>query len=322
MHRCHISLSHKQTKYRQPRQERAPSKLTLQLIPIADQAPTMPTNSYHNYMINMNISTQYQDQSPTISSKKLKELPHTSGVQNPVEFSVAPKRKRDVSVGAIFASRQHDNDDDEFVYPLLKRPVFATRATSDFSMVSCDSERRDGPADDDDTHDEETEALVKKFRTSIFRQEEPASPSSTSTSVSLSSGPWSTAPKEEDEGVNYFELPSIQRATRISDDSSHLSDNSCYDPLEMSSRPTSPLEHAEEIDHNHAWTPSSLSLEYNTRHKEKDPILEARRERPEWFLSPSSSVGLSQHSPLWNISEKKQPFWPEAWTGTFHLGSE
>eukprot|EP00579_Thalassiosira_antarctica_P029829 CAMPEP_0202032620 /NCGR_PEP_ID=MMETSP0905-20130828/65621_1 /ASSEMBLY_ACC=CAM_ASM_000554 /TAXON_ID=420261 /ORGANISM="Thalassiosira antarctica, Strain CCMP982" /LENGTH=271 /DNA_ID=CAMNT_0048596487 /DNA_START=27 /DNA_END=842 /DNA_ORIENTATION=- len=270
----------------------------------------------------MNISIQYQEQSPTISSfTMVKKLSHSSRVQDPLEFVSVPKRKRGDSIDVISASRdvisasrQQDNDDD-FVYPAYKRSNSSTRPLSAFCTASYDLERRDGPADDVHDDDEETDALVKKFRTSIFRQEEQPS----SQPFTISPHPYSPIAKE-DEGNDFFDLPSIQRATTICDDLG--SDNSCCEPPEISSRSTSPQEYGEELDDDHQdWSTSYLSLECN-RHEEKYPILEERRERPAWLSSsPSSSVGQSQPSTLWNTSEKKESFWPESWTGSFHLGS-
>jgi len=277
--------------------------------------------------------------------------------QDPLQYmsSSAPpvKRKREDSFDEISASRQQqqgeygDEDDDDYIFPLQKR------STTTFCTASCDSERRDGPAEaEDDVHDEETEALVKKFRTSIFRQEqqqhnhlrlsqshyEPQSPTVLSMGSSVRS-PWDSPlahdhDDEEDEGDHHiFDLPSIQRATTICDDSDlSTSDEGCYEPPEMSSRPTSPQEFCQELqdhrscnDDDRDWSSSYISLNED----EKDPILEARRERPSWILSPTSSVslGTSQPSPLWNISSspssstKKGSFWPDTWTGTFHQGS-
>lgn len=267
-------------------------------------------------------SLHCRDQSPTIPSKMVKVLPHSTRVQNTVELlSAPPKRKREDSIDEISAFRHqesdNDNNDEHFVFPLHKRSLASTHALSAFCTASYDSERRDGPAEDD-VHDEETEALVKKFRTSIFRQDhrrvEPPSPS-TSSATTLSSRPWSPAAKEDDEGSDLFDVPSIQRATTISDDSSDLSCCSC-DPPEISSRPTSPGEFREELDqHQH----HDQTLEYCCQ-EEEDPILEARRELPLWRPSPSYSASPSQPSPLWN-SEKRCSFWAEDWTGTFHQGS-
>eukprot|EP00584_Thalassiosira_punctigera_P026043 CAMPEP_0172577908 /NCGR_PEP_ID=MMETSP1067-20121228/138471_1 /TAXON_ID=265564 ORGANISM="Thalassiosira punctigera, Strain Tpunct2005C2" /NCGR_SAMPLE_ID=MMETSP1067 /ASSEMBLY_ACC=CAM_ASM_000444 /LENGTH=268 /DNA_ID=CAMNT_0013370601 /DNA_START=101 /DNA_END=904 /DNA_ORIENTATION=+ len=262
---------------------------------------------YHNSLLNRGVASQYQEESPTIPSKMIKELPHTGRVHTPLEFSAsASKRKRGDSIDEIAASRQQDSDDDDdFVLPLQKR-VSSTQALSAFCTASYDHERRDGPAEDD-VHDEETDALVKKFRTSIFRQEhqaEPPSPSSSYSTALFSHRPWSPATPKEDEGGDdfAFELPSIQRATTICDDS----DISCctYEPPEMASRSTSPGERGEELDQGHDWSSSAFAAE-----EEKDPILEARRARPSWLSSPSSSLSPSQPSPLWNTSSKKQPFW-------------
>lgn len=269
----------------------------------------------------------------------IKELSHSSRVQNPLNFPALTKRKRDDSIDLISATRQQsddDEDDDEFVFPLQKRTHSSTRPLSAFCMTSCDSERRDGPAEDSDVHDnddedDETDALVKKYRTSIFRQEdrvEMPSPSSYFASTLSSSRPWSLADKDDDDdddddvGTDFFELPSIRRATTICESSDDASCYSC-DPPEISSRAASPEgHHGDELGCHqpHDWSSCDSLYDYN-RDEEKDPILEARREQPTWLSTPTTVGSSPQPSPLWNVSDKKQPFWPEAWTGTFHQGS-
>lgn len=270
---------------------------------------------------------QYQeDPSPTIPSKMIKKLAPSNRVDNTLDFLSAPKRKREDSIDLISASRQQDsdNDDDDFVLPLHKRSASSNRlCRSSFCLSSYDSEAREGPADD--VLDDETEALVKNFRTSIFRYE-PPSPSSTSTPYKEDEDD-----DEEDNCIDYF--PAIGRATTISDSSE--SDDEYADPPDMAgSRPASP--HAEEIleqddgrrhhRDRHDWSPSGLSLDYHRRDDDKDPI-EAARERPEWLsgtTSPRSTLSAapSEPSPLWmTSSQNKGSSWPGGWTGMFHQGS-
>jgi len=299
---------------------------------------------YHTSPLNRSIiSPRYQQQSPTVprTRKMIKELSHSSRVQNPLDFPALTKRKRDDSIGLMSAARrqdsdnEYDDDDDEFVFPLQKRSHSSIRPLSAFCTSSCDSERRDGPAEDSDVHDnddedDETDALVKKYRTSIFRQEdrvEMPSPSSYFSSTLSSSRPWSLADKDDDGDddevrTDFFDLPSIQRATTICDSSDDASCCSC-DPPEISSRPSSPQgHHGDELDcrQPHEWSSCDSLYDYS-RDEQKDHILEARREQPTWLSTPSTVSSSSQPSPLWNVSDKKEPFWPEAWTGTFHLGS-
>lgn len=278
---------------------------------------SIPFFQYHHHR------PQYQsaEQSPTISTSKMlltKELSSCDRVRsNTLDFLSAPKRKRDDGIDAISASRR-DNGDDDFVYPLHKRSVSATRLRgSSFCLSSYDSERRDGPEQDSD---DETEALVMNFRTSVFRQE-PAAPAL----PLLSSTPLYKEDDDDEEDEDDF-FPSIGRATTISDASDSSTSDSCYaDPPDMADPSFSPREEIDQDDHHHDWSSSSLYLQS----REKDPIEEAR-ERPEWLStgisSPSSSttVAPSQPSPLWNMSTSKkgESFWPANWTGMmFHQGS-
>lgn len=241
----------------------------------------------------------------------------------PLVFLSAPKRKRGDSIDlAITASRQGDDSDDDFVFPLHKRSNSSTRLA--LCTSSYDTERRDGPASDDDGLDDETEALVKKFRSSIFRgPEAPVSPSCTSTS---SCSKYDDEEDDDDDdcaGLNFFDLPGIQRATTICDDASDFStDNSCYaDPPEMGSSSHREEEIIEQDDARDHW-PSSLESRIDDK---EDPVLEARRENPEWLsssLTPRASGGAAQPSSLWNISKSgKDDFWGAGLTGLFQQGS-
>lgn len=258
----------------------------------------------------------------------IKELKHSSRVvdsQQPLAFLSAPKRKRDEICASSRQSACTLDTDDDFVYPLHKRTSSSTRLPA-FCSASYDSEKRDGPASDgdDDVSDDETDALVKKYRTSLFRQE------TLPRSNCFLSSPPLRHDEDEDNHGDFFELPSIARATTICDDS----DNStCYaDPPEMyassiSSRPTSPQEEIIQED---------LNLEcYSHEDVEKDAI-EQERERPAWLASVSASptstsssfVGESkQPSPLWPMSSSStttmngtSSFWKAGWSG-FHQGS-
>jgi len=255
----------------------------------------------------------------------IKKLAPSNRVDNTLDFLSAPKRKREDSIDLIFSSRQQDNDvDDDFVFPSHKRSASSNRlCRTSFSLSSCDSEAREGPADD--VLDDETEALVKNFRTSIFRYE-PPSPSS------IASPYKEEADEEEDHCIDYF--PSIGRATTISDSSE--SDDEYSDPPDMAgSRPVSPhaVETLEQDDvglhhDEHAWSSSSPSLDYHRRRDDdKDPI-EVARERPEWLSgTPSprwtlSATTPSEPSPLWmTFPNKGSSSGPANWTGMFHQGS-
>lgn len=279
----------------------------------------------------------------------IKELKQSNRVGNsqPLAFLSAPKRKRD-DIDEICLSRQQhgdadakDDDDDDFVYPLHKRSNSSTRLPA-FCSASYDSERRDGP--EDDGLDDETDALVKKYRTSIFRQEQ--SSSSSTRSPLFASSPFTRDYQQDDgEGQSFFELPSLERATTICDDSDLSTDNStCYaDPPEIcssSSRAVSPQE--EEIireqevvdDEDDHWVSSdSLSLECHHDSTEEQQEQEETRARPVWLASistsPTSAAGATtQPSPLWNItsssttsSSTSSSFWQSGWTGMFHQGS-
>eukprot|EP00571_Detonula_confervacea_P004131 CAMPEP_0172314296 /NCGR_PEP_ID=MMETSP1058-20130122/22186_1 /TAXON_ID=83371 /ORGANISM="Detonula confervacea, Strain CCMP 353" /LENGTH=301 /DNA_ID=CAMNT_0013028125 /DNA_START=25 /DNA_END=930 /DNA_ORIENTATION=+ len=283
------------------------------------------------------------EQSPTIPSKMIKSLSHSNRVQNTNDFLSAPKRKRGDSIDEISSSSRRqqcdddddDDDDDVFVYPLHKRSASSTRPLSSFCMLSHDSEHREGPADDG-VLDDETQALVKTFRNSIYRQDPPSA-------LSRSHSPlYKEDDDDEDDCCTIDLFPSIGRARTISDSDSTTGD-SYEDPPDMAdSRPVEEIvEQDDEDDHHHDWSSSSSSLEYNHRQEQdKDTIedhgqeqdkdtIEESRERPIWLssgLSSSSSstaaAAPSEPSPLWNMSAPKtESFWPAGWTGMFHQGS-
>ena len=298
------------------------------------------------------------------------------------------KRKRDDSCIST-SYHQDDDDDDEYILPLHKRyAISSSNRLSAFGMSSYDTESRDGPAassstngnndsNDDGVLDDETAALVSTFRTSILRgnhqkasvlEEAPHTISpSTTTSLACSPSLYNNDCDADDAEHNdakgttttsstYPDYPSICRATTISDSSDDSSVES--DPIDMSSRPTSPQEEIlleeEHGDYHHDcsdYSPwSSLtelsSLEYTTDRRieevvEKDAIEEARERSSsiDRSSSPSSSMvpARKQPSPLWIMSssstptvaqvrgkqEEKTPIWPAIanWNGMFPQGS-
>ena len=174
-------------------------------------------------------------ESPTVSSKMVKELPASGRVEDPLSFSftsaaAAPKRKR---LDETSSSRQEEADVLES-YPLQHKRTHSSTLAASFCAASCDSERREGPEED---VDDETEALVKRFRTSIFRSEPVVSPSSTPSRAE------SPMHKDDDDGDSdgfCADFPSIGRATTICDDSDLSSTDGSCDPPDMASRPASP----------------------------------------------------------------------------------
>lgn len=246
----------------------------------------------------------------------IKKLSHSNRAENSLDFlSAPPKRKRGDSIDEISASRQQqENDDDDFVLPLHKRTASSNRLQSTFCLSSYDSEARDGPAEDDVVLDDETEALVKNFRASVFRYE-PVSPSSISPS-------YKEDEDDDDDDYNCMDFPTIGRATTISE-SSETDDHE--DPPDMGSRSSSPLATGEILaQEDHDWSSSVLSLDYRSCRGDEDPIEEAR-ERPEWLsrdISPrSTSSKASQPSSLWNMTQSKDSIWQAGCIGMFHQGS-
>ena len=266
------------------------------------------------------------------------------------------KRKRDDSCIST-SYHQDDDDDDDYILPLYKRYASSSNRLSAFGMSSYDIESRDGPATSSSTNgndrsddsngvlDDETAALVSNFRTSILRGNpqtasrlEPPHTISPSTTTSLACSPYSLydcydddADHDDAKGTTttsstYPDFPSIGRATTISDSSDVSSVES--DPIDMSSRPTSPQEEILEEQHkdyHHCssdyspWSSSTelSSLEYTTDHcieevVEKDAIEEAR-ERSSSIdrssSSPPSSMAPArrQPSPLWSMSSSSTP---------------
>ena len=259
------------------------------------------------------------------------------------------KRKRDDSYISTSYSQDND-DDDDYILPLHKRYASSSsNRLSAFGMSSYDIESRDGPAatytssstngnndrldgNNYDVLDDETAALVSSFRTSILRGNPKASrleelphTISPSTTTSLACSPYSSlynnCYNDDDDDADhndattttsnntYPDFPSIGRATTISDSSDVSSVES--DPIDMSSRPTSPQEEIlleeQHKDYHHCssdYSPRSSSstdlssLEYTTDRRikeevvEKDAIEEARERSSsiDRSSSPSSSM--------------------------------
>jgi len=252
------------------------------------------------------------------------------------------KRKRDdCCISTSYAQDNDDDDDDEYILPLHKRyAASSSNRLSAFGMSSYDIESRDGPAtssstngnndrsddsNDDSVLDDETAALVSNFRTYILRGNpqtasrlEPPHTISPSTTTSLSCSPYSSlyndcydddADHNDDKGTtttsrNYPDYPSIARATTISDSSDASSVES--DPIDMSSRPTSPQEEIlleeqhKDYDCSSDYSPWSSptklsSLEYTADRRieevvEKDAIEEARERSSSIDRSSSPSM--------------------------------
>ena len=290
------------------------------------------------------------------------------------------KRKRDDSCISTSYPQDDDDDDDDYILPLHKRyAASSSNRLSAFGISSYDIESRDGgptatngnndrsdDSNDDSEEDDETAALVSNFRTSILRGNpqtasklESPHTISPSTTTSLACSPYSLyndcydnnndADHSDAKGTtttssNYPDFPSIGRATTISDSSDVSSVES--DPIDMSSRPTSPKEEIllEEVQHEDydcssdysPWSSSTelSSLEYTTDHRveevvEKDAIEEARERSSSIDRSSSSSMAPArrQPSPLWIMSSSSTPsiaqargkqeeasFWPANWT--------
>ncbi|KAL3776642.1 hypothetical protein ACHAW5_010661 [Stephanodiscus triporus] len=248
---------------------------------------------------------------------------------NTILFLTAPKRKReDDSIGEIssWSSMKHYQDvvDGDLIYPSHKRSASLTASSTRLPLSSCDSERREGPADDASL-DDETEALVSNFRTSIFREGgQVVSPPFTPIFLSavshspLCKGSDENNNYDEDEDDSYFpEFPSLVRATTIIDPSDASAYHESYnaDPPDMvgvPSRPASPqIDEIIEEDHrDHSdWSTTSSSIDYPC-HGENDAI-EMARDRSGFI----SEAGASK-STLWNISTGNWP--PTAWTQIFN----
>lgn len=277
---------------------------------------------------------QHDEQSPSISTKMIKGLLQGDRVEgNAIVFLTAPKRKReDDSIGenTSWSSMKQYQDvvDGDVIYPSHKRSASLTASSTRLPLSSCDSERREGPADDASL-DDETAALVSNFRTSIFREGgQVVSPPLTP--ILLSAVSHSPLYKESDENNNYDEheddsyfpeFPSLVRATTIIDPSDASAYHESYnaDPPDMGgvpSRPASPQidEIIEEDLRDHSdWSTTSSSIVYPC-HGENDSI-EMARDRSGFI----SEAGASK-STLWNIStEKDVLFWPPAaWTQIFN----
>ena len=292
------------------------------------------------------------------------------------------KRKRDDSCISTSYSQDHDDGEEDYILPLHKRyAASSSNRLSAFGMSSYDIESRDGPAatssstngnndrsddNNDGVLDDETAALVSNFRTSILRGkhqptasrlEEAPHSISPSTTTSLACSPYSSLYNDcydnDTTSSNYPDL-SICRATTISDSSDVSSVES--DPIDMSSRPTSPQEEIlleeqhKDYDCSSDYSPRSSSstdlssLEYTTDRRikeevvEKDAIEEARERSSsiDRSSSPSSSMAPArrQPSPLWIMSSSSTPavaqvrgkqeeetsFWPANWNGMFPQG--
>jgi hypothetical protein len=182
--------------------------------------------------------------------------------------------------------------------------------------------------------DDETEALVNKYRTST-RQEVPPSPGLFSTTSSRAHSPFISKEEDKEEDYDIGDLfPTLQRATTICDASdSSTADDGYADPPDMVSRPASPqeeemMEQRQQYHHQgrHHWSPSSVSeLEYHHRHDEDKELTLEARQRPEWLSLSTSSAERIVHqrpSPLWQMSSRKEPSWPASWSsGMFHQGT-
>ena len=264
------------------------------------------------------------------------------------------KRKRDDRCISTSYPQDDDDDDDDYILPLHKRyAASSSNRLSAFGMSSYDIESRDGPtatytssstngnndrsddSNDDSEEDDETAALVSNFRTSILRGNpqtasklESPHTISPSTTTSLACSPYSLyndcydnnndADHSDAKGTitttsssTYPDL-SICRATTISDSSDVSSVES--DPIDMSSRPTSPQEEIllEEVQHGDydcssdysPWSSSTelSSLEYTTDHRveevvENDAIEEARERSSSIDRSSSSSMAPARRQP-------------------------
>jgi hypothetical protein len=272
-----------------------------------------------------------------------KELSQDDRVEeNTIDFLTAPKRKRENDITGEITSwssmkQHHDAVDGDFVYPSHKRSASSNRLPfASFYVSLCDSEQREGPADDESL-DDETAALVSNFRTSILRQGGQMvspQPSPTTSLLGVAGVLDCTLYKEnietngDDEGEEdiYFpdlpDFPSIVRATTITDPSDASTyDESCHaDPPDMVgglSTPTS-LQVDEMIEQDlheyNEWSTSSSSTDYPCR-GEKDEI-EMARDRTGSISSPE----LSGSTPLWNTSTGKDVLlWPPAaWTEMYN----